>query len=74
LPESRVWWAGHRDRTGADFHGDRLLRSVLFGVSPVDALTLASAVLMLAAVSGAATFAPALRAARIVPLEAIRTE
>ena len=56
------------------FMAERVLRSVSFGVSPVDALTLAAAVLLLAAVSGVATFAPALRAARIDPLEAIRTE
>lgn len=56
------------------FMAERVLRSVLFGVSPVDALTLAAAVLTLAAVSGVATFAPALRAARIDPLEAIRAE
>jgi ABC-type antimicrobial peptide transport system permease subunit len=56
------------------FMAERVLRAVSFGVSPVDALTLAAAVLLLAGVSGVATFAPALRAARIDPLEAIRTE
>lgn len=53
---------------------DRVLRSVLFGVSPLDPLTLAGAILTLFAVSAFATFAPARRAARIHPIEAIRTE
>jgi putative ABC transport system permease protein len=53
---------------------DRVLRSVLFGVSPMDLTTLAATVLTLAAVSALATLAPARRAARIDPLEAIRTE
>jgi putative ABC transport system permease protein len=56
------------------FMAERVLRSVLFGVSPVDALTLASAALILATVSGVAAFAPALRASRIDPLEAIRAD
>ena len=53
---------------------DRILRSVLFGVSPMDVATLAATVLTLAVVSALATLAPARRAARIDPLTAIRTE
>jgi putative ABC transport system permease protein len=53
---------------------NRVLRSVLFGVSPMDAMTLAGAVLALAAVSALATLVPARRAAHIDPLDAIRTE
>jgi putative ABC transport system permease protein len=53
---------------------NRVLRSVLFGVSPMDTMTLAGAVLALAAVSALATLVPARRAAHIDPLEAIRTE
>jgi putative ABC transport system permease protein len=56
------------------FLADRILRSVLFGVSPMDVATLAATVLMLAIVSALATFAPTRRAARIDPLTAIRTE
>ena len=56
------------------FLADRVLRSVLFGVSPMDIVTLAATVLTLAVVSALATLAPARRAAHIDPLEAIRTE
>src|SRR5579871_314912 len=53
---------------------ERALRSVLFGVSPMDVETLAGAVLTLVLVAGLATLAPARRATRVDPLEAIRTE
>jgi len=53
---------------------ERLIKSVLFGVSPLDALTLAAAVCVLAAVSMLAAFLPARRAASIDPLEAMRIE
>ena len=53
---------------------ERLIKSVLFGVSPLDALTLVAAVAVLAAVSMLAAFLPARRAASIDPLEAIRIE
>ena len=56
------------------FLADRLLRSVVFGVSPMDLATLACAVAMLAVVSALATLAPARRAAKIDPLEAMRAE
>jgi predicted permease len=53
---------------------ERLIKSVLFGVSPLDAWTLAAAVAVLAAVSLLAAFLPARRAACIDPLEAMRIE
>jgi ABC-type antimicrobial peptide transport system permease subunit len=52
----------------------RLLRSVAFGVSAMDSLTLAGAMLTLAVVAAVATYVPAWRAARIDPLAAIRGE
>ncbi|HXI42827.1 MAG TPA: FtsX-like permease family protein [Bryobacteraceae bacterium] len=53
---------------------NRALRSVLFGVSPTDAMTLGGAVVTLTIVSVVATLVPARRAAKIDPLEAIRSE
>ena len=53
---------------------ERVLRSLLFGVRAMDALTLAAAILTLALIAGVATLVPARRAARIDPLDAIRGE
>lgn len=52
----------------------KLLHSVLFGVSALDFATLAAAVLILALVASIAAFVPAQRAASIDPLDAIRME
>lgn len=51
---------------------DRVLRGVLFGVSPLDAPAMAAAAATLAIVSAIAVAAPAIRAARISPMEALR--
>jgi putative ABC transport system permease protein len=53
---------------------DRFLRTLLYGVSPLDPLTLGATILLLATVAALATFAPTRRAAKIDPLEAIRAE
>jgi putative ABC transport system permease protein len=53
---------------------DRLLRGVLFGVSPFDARALGVAVLTLAIVAALAVAGPALRAARIAPVDILRRE
>jgi ABC-type antimicrobial peptide transport system permease subunit len=52
----------------------RTLRSVLFGVSPTDPLTLAGVASFFIGVAVIASFAPALRAARIDPARALRAE
>ena len=52
----------------------RALQSVLFGVSPLDALTLTAAVVALGAVALAAAVVPARRAAAIDPIGAMRAE
>jgi len=52
----------------------RLLRGMLFGVSPHDPLTLTGVAVMLAAVGVAACWLPAARAARVDPAIALRAE
>ncbi|HEX6966796.1 MAG TPA: ABC transporter permease [Gemmatimonadaceae bacterium] len=54
------------------FAGTRLLRSLLFGVSPTDPLVLSIVPLVLLAVAAVAGLAPARRAAQVDPLEAMR--
>jgi predicted permease len=52
----------------------RLLNSMLFGLRPTDALTLAGAVLLLSAAAILAGWAPARKASRIQPVQALRHE
>jgi predicted permease len=54
--------------------GTRLLRSLLFGVSPADPATYAIGAALLAVVSLAAGAVPAWRASRVDPLRALRSE
>ena len=53
---------------------DRLLRGTLFGVSPLDAGALGAAALTLAIVSAIAVAGPAIKAARIAPIDALKGE
>jgi ABC-type antimicrobial peptide transport system permease subunit len=50
----------------------RVLRSLLFGVSATDPLTISAVVALLAAVAALACYLPALRATRVAPTEALR--
>jgi ABC-type antimicrobial peptide transport system permease subunit len=52
----------------------RLLGSLLYGVSPLDALTWLIVTVLLAGAAAAATFLPARRASNVEPLVAIRTD
>ena len=52
----------------------RLLRSLLFRVDPLDAVTIAGAGALLLAMVIAAAALPALRAARLDPLRALHVE
>ena len=52
----------------------RLIGSMLFGLSPTDAPSLAGAIAILLAVALVAGFVPASRAARIDPMTALRHE
>lgn len=52
----------------------RLLRSLLFGISPSDPLTLGGVAILLSAVGVLACWIPAARAARVDPAEALRAD
>ena len=52
----------------------RVLRSSLFGVSPLDPLTYASVSILLITAAFTATYIPALRAMKVDPMEALRSE
>ena len=52
----------------------RVLTGMLYGVSPTDAVTLSSVSLLVLAVAGAASLAPAIRAAQLEPMQVLREE
>jgi len=54
--------------------GVRLLRSMLYSTRPLDPEVFLLVSLVLLAVAGAACIAPALRASRMDPMQALRTE
>ena len=59
---------------GAALAAGRLLGAMLFGVSATDPLTYAVVIGVLAIVASAACSLPALRAARVNPMSALRSE
>jgi ABC-type lipoprotein release transport system permease subunit len=52
----------------------RTLRGLLFEIQPLDPVSLCGAALVLAAAAVAASWLPARRAARVDPIEALRTQ
>ncbi len=58
----------------AAFGLTRLLRSLLFGVSPLDPLTFAATLAVLVGVAALANLLPARRAARLDPVVTLRAE
>jgi predicted permease len=71
---ARMAAAGVAVGLAASFGIMRLLRAELFGVTPSDPLTFAAAALVLVALAMTAACVPALRAARVDPLVALRHE
>ncbi len=59
---------------GAAFAGSRLIESLLYGISPRDPVVFAATTAILIVVALAACWLPARRAARLSPMEALRTE
>ena len=59
---------------GAAFAVSRLMRTLLFGVSPLDPLSFAAVPLILASAAALASFLPASRAAAVNPVDALRAE
>ena len=59
---------------GAALYLGKLVKSSLFGMSPMDPVALAGAVLVLSVVIVIAGWVPARRASRVEPLRALRTE
>ena len=57
---------------GAALYVTRFIASLLYGVAPVDGPTFAAASLLLLAVSAAAAYLPARRAAKLDPMQALR--
>jgi predicted permease len=53
---------------------ERLVSSMLFGVTNLDAVSIAAAVMVLVAVAGVAAYLPARRASRVDPMTALRYE
>jgi ABC-type antimicrobial peptide transport system permease subunit len=58
----------------ATFGATRLIAAKLFGLSPMDPVTIVASVLMLAVVALVAGYIPAARAARVNPVTALRHE
>ena len=59
---------------GAALWAGRFVKTVLYGLPANDALTIASAVAVIAAVSACAGYVPARRAANVDPMDALREQ
>jgi ABC-type antimicrobial peptide transport system permease subunit len=59
---------------GGALFGSRLIRGMLFGVAPQDPVTLVGVAFVMVAIGIAACWLPAMRAARIDPAVAMRSQ
>ncbi len=66
--------AGRVIGTGLALWATRAAEKILFGLKPNDPRTFAGAIVLLAAVALAASYAPARKASKVEPMEALRTE
>jgi len=66
--------AGIAVGAGSAWAGSRLLRSLLYDVTPTDAATFAAAALFVLGLATVATWIPARRATAVDPMEALRTD
>ena len=66
--------AGAATGLAVAFAGTRLIESLLYGVSPREPLVFATMTMLLVAVALVACWLPARRAARLSPLDALRSE
>jgi ABC-type antimicrobial peptide transport system permease subunit len=71
---SAVALAGTAGGLACALFGSKLLASFLYGTSVRDPWVFAGSIILLALIASAASFLPALRAARIEPMQAIRCE
>jgi ABC-type antimicrobial peptide transport system permease subunit len=59
---------------GCSVAGASVMQSMLFGITPVDPVTFAAVGVLLGLVALAASYLPALRATRVDPMIALRSE
>ncbi len=76
VQKQAAYWiaAGIAGGLAGSFALTRTMRGLLYGISPGDPASFASAVVVLVLVAAIATLAPSLRAARIDPAAALRSE
>jgi putative ABC transport system permease protein len=70
----KLGFAGIAMGIGVGYVFARVVSSVLYGITPADPISFAAAAVLLLLISLASSIAPAMRAARIDPIEALKAE